>query len=234
MALSASYDFNLTRNEIITEALRDIGVIDEGNSTPTADQLAVGVKRLNMIVKNLQVRGIFLWTEVIVATDMVASTATYTLDSKYIGVRDLVIRQSSGNDYPVEIISSETYDGIVDKATTGRPIQAMVTSAIDATTALPSLTLTLWPVPNDSTDDLRARCEKRLQDFDGATNNTDAPTWFLRPLTKILAADLGRAYGVPMDIIGDLRKEGYALLEECLHSSEKNDIEDDSCIQGYF
>ena len=56
MALSASYDFNLTRNEIITEAFRDIGVIDEGNDTPTASQLAVGARRLNMIVKNLQVR----------------------------------------------------------------------------------------------------------------------------------------------------------------------------------
>jgi len=60
MTTSGSFDFNLTRNEIITAALRKLGVLATGQ-TPTAEQIANGAQALNVHVKSLRAIGVFLW-----------------------------------------------------------------------------------------------------------------------------------------------------------------------------
>jgi len=52
MATSGSYDFDLTRNEIITSALRKCGAVAQGES-PSAEQISEGAEALNVIVKDL-------------------------------------------------------------------------------------------------------------------------------------------------------------------------------------
>lgn len=61
MATSGSTDFSVDRDSIITEALQLCGVVPEGG-TPTANQLSDSARTLNMLVKNLQVKGFNLFT----------------------------------------------------------------------------------------------------------------------------------------------------------------------------
>jgi hypothetical protein len=53
MALSASFDFTMTRNDAITEALEQLGVLGEGE-TPTAAQLTADGRTLNLMLKAWQ------------------------------------------------------------------------------------------------------------------------------------------------------------------------------------
>lgn len=61
MSTSGSFDWTLTRDEIITQAFEDIGAITE-NETPSPEKLAMASRRLNGIVKGLQHDHIHLWT----------------------------------------------------------------------------------------------------------------------------------------------------------------------------
>lgn len=57
----AAYDFSMTRNQIVTAALRKINVAEQGQD-PTATQISEGANRLNQIVMAWQNEGINLWT----------------------------------------------------------------------------------------------------------------------------------------------------------------------------
>jgi hypothetical protein len=60
MATSGSVDFTVTRNELIETALKQAGVIGEGE-TPSAAQYSEGAVLLNMIVKARMSDGMPLW-----------------------------------------------------------------------------------------------------------------------------------------------------------------------------
>ena len=60
MATSGSVDFTVTRNELIETALKQAGVIGEGD-TPTSAQYSEGAILLNMIVKARMSDGMPLW-----------------------------------------------------------------------------------------------------------------------------------------------------------------------------
>lgn len=60
MATSGSIDFSVSRDDIITEALEQMGVLGEGQS-PSADQLTSMSRTLNMMVKAWQADGLNLF-----------------------------------------------------------------------------------------------------------------------------------------------------------------------------
>lgn len=62
MSTSGSTDFNLTMNQIITEALELSGFIAFGQS-PTASQILSAKNSLNIIIKKLQNQHVFLYTK---------------------------------------------------------------------------------------------------------------------------------------------------------------------------
>lgn len=60
MATSGSIDYTVSRDDIITEALEQLGVLGEGEP-PNADQVATCSRTLNMLSKNWQARGLNLF-----------------------------------------------------------------------------------------------------------------------------------------------------------------------------
>ena len=52
MTTSGSYDFSVSRDDIIKEAYEDIGTLEEGE-TPNADQTVSAARKLNMLAKTL-------------------------------------------------------------------------------------------------------------------------------------------------------------------------------------
>ena len=60
MATSGSTDYSVTRDNLINEALQLCKVLGEGG-TGSTNQLSDCARTLNMLVKNLQVKGLNLW-----------------------------------------------------------------------------------------------------------------------------------------------------------------------------
>ncbi len=59
MTVSSSFDFTLTRDQIITQMLRTLGVLADGEDA-TADQITDGSYRLNLMIKAWRNKGISL------------------------------------------------------------------------------------------------------------------------------------------------------------------------------
>ena len=79
MSQSGSRDWQLTRTEITTEALKRVGKIGIAD-TPSANQLTYGASVQNRLLKSWQTKNIFLWTYVWTVVDI-----TSTSNSEVIG-----------------------------------------------------------------------------------------------------------------------------------------------------
>ncbi len=76
--LSGSVDFNMTRNEIVTDALILLGAI-EAAETASADDLTYGIRQLERMVKHWQGTGAHLWSRRQATLFLVPSRASYEL-----------------------------------------------------------------------------------------------------------------------------------------------------------
>jgi len=92
LATSGSFDWNLTGAEIVSRALRIIGVVPQGDS-PSATQSSEGLTALNSMIKSWQSDGANLWniewkTQSLTASSEVTGTdsAIYTCIKKHTGV----------------------------------------------------------------------------------------------------------------------------------------------------
>lgn len=78
MATSGSVDFNLTRNEIVTDALKLIEAIEAGE-TPSSEEMADGARALNRMVKAWQAKGYHLWSKDEAVLFLTVGQASYKL-----------------------------------------------------------------------------------------------------------------------------------------------------------
>mgnify|MGYP003631976352 FL=1 len=96
-----------------------------------------------------------------------------------VDILEAVVRRS-GSDIGISRISRGDYLDTPDKSTQGRPSQFYIDRQITPT-------MTLWPSPENSTDQLIYYRVKRLQDADVGVNTPDIPFRFLPCLTAGLS-----------------------------------------------
>jgi len=119
-------------------------------------------RSINLMLKDWQNRGVLLWTTETTAVEVVLN-------------RD-------STDIQLERISPEEYLIIPNKTQTGRPSQYSIRRGRD------NPVLSVWPIPENSTDVMKIERISALQDVDkSAGQNADMPTRFLPPLTCGLA-----------------------------------------------
>ena len=99
-------------------------------------------------------------------------TSSPSLESaKAVGdLLDVVIRRDS-SDITINTISRGEYLTIPNKSTTGRPTQYYFARTITPT-------VSVWPTPENSTDELRYYYVERIQDADSLVNTADLPYRF--------------------------------------------------------
>ena len=107
-----------------------------------------------------------------------SSSATTDVQAT-VDILEAVIRRSS-SDISITRINRQDYLTLPDKTTQGRPSQFYIDRQITPT-------VTIWPVPENSTDQLIYYRIKRIQDADSATNTADIPFRFLPCLVAGLA-----------------------------------------------
>ena len=176
MAVSGTYDFNLDIDEVIQEATEMIGGEDTLGHDPASAR-----RSINLMLKDWQNRGVLLWSTSVSNVTVSASVANYSLSSSTVDALEVVINRDD-TDLQLERITPEEYLLIPNKTQKGRPNQYSIRRGRD------NPVLSLWPLPDNSTDVLKMELVSELQDVNkSAIQNADLPKRFLPCLTCGLA-----------------------------------------------
>ena len=176
MAVSGTYDFNLDIDEVIQEATEMIGGEDTLGHEPASAR-----RSINLMLKDWQNRGVLLWSTSVSNITVSASVANYSLSSSTLDALEVVINRDD-TDLQLERITPEEYLLIPNKTQKGRPNQYSIRRGRD------NPLLSLWPLPDNSTDVLKIELVSELQDVNkSAIQNADLPKRFLPCLTCGLA-----------------------------------------------
>ena len=178
MATSGSRDFDLDVAEIIEEAYERCGLeLRTGYDAKTAR------RSLNVMFSEWANRGVNLWTVRQGTLTVTSGTSTYTssngLASSMNDLLEVALRRS-GTDFEMERISRGDYLNIPNKSTTGRPSQFFFNRQT-------SPEMTVWPTPENSTDQIVYYYITRIEDADKLTNTADVPYRFLPCMVSGLA-----------------------------------------------
>ena len=176
MAVSGTYNFNLDIDEVIQEAMEMIGGENTLGHEPASTR-----RSINLMLKDWQNRGVLLWSTSVSSVTVAASVTAYSLGSSTVDALEVVLSRDN-TDIQLTRISPEEYLLIPNKTQTGRPMQFSIRRGIS------NPTMSLWPIPENSTDILKMEVISELQDVDkSAGQNADMPKRFLPPLTCGLA-----------------------------------------------
>ena len=176
MATSGTYDFNLDIDEVIQEATEMIGGEDTLGHEPASAR-----RSINLMLKDWQNRGVLLWSTSVSSVTVSASVTAYSLSSSTVDALEVVLNRDD-TDIQLERITPEEYLLIPNKTQTGRPSQYSIRRGRD------NPTLSVWPIPENSTDVLKMELVSELQDVNkSAIQNADLPKRFLPCLTCGLA-----------------------------------------------
>jgi hypothetical protein len=116
-------------------------------------------------------RGVNLWTVRQATITLTQGQATETLTADVVDLLEVALRRS-GTDYDLNKISRGDYLSVPTKTTQGRPSQFYFNRQV-----LPQITL--WPTPENSTDQLVYYYIRRLEDADALVNDVELPFRFL-------------------------------------------------------
>ena len=176
MAVSGTYSFNLDIDEVIQEAMEMIGGENILGHEPASAR-----RSINLMLKDWQNRGVLLWTTETTAVTVSTSVTSYDLSSSTIDALEVVLRRDD-TDIQLERISPEEFLLIPKKTQTGRSSQYSIRRGRD------NPVLSVWPIPENTTDVLHIERIRELQDVNkSATQNADLPKRFLPCLTAGLS-----------------------------------------------
>ncbi len=225
MTTSNSYDFTLTRNELVAGALRLLGVIPEGG-TPTSDQYSTGSEALNLLLKSWETEGLPIWAVKTQTVTLVDGTTSYSIGlsqtvnvAKPLRIYQAYLHDTSTNiDVPMVRLSQEEYNRLGNKTSEGFPVNYYFENL--RTTG----NIYFFPTPDSTAASAKTvviTYQAPFQDFDASTDEPDVPQELMRALKFNLAADLAWDYGYPikdrqllMLKAAELKEEAFGFVQE--------------------
>lgn len=214
MTTSGSYDFSVSRDNLITGALRLCGVIAQGE-TPTASQISEGAEALNYMVKALEAEGMPLWAITTTTITPVAGQSSYVISTpKLLKPIQAWNRQNTSNvDIPMRLISRQEYNVLGNKSTTGNPIQMYFQPNRDDTTVY------LFPTPDSTSagsNTIYLVAQRPFQDFDSASDTPDFPQEWYEAVLYGLAQRLAGLYNIDVETRKMIAAEAGAFKQIAL------------------
>lgn len=218
MATSGSYNYSLTAQEIINEALRLVGVLDSGEDA-SADDTTSAMLSLNLMLKTWGAQSRLWLKKESAAVTLTATTQTYTLAAdckRVLSVR----RRTSSIDTPLNKLSREEYFDTPSKAATGMPVNWYADDQRTATT------LYIWPTASTTTaasTTLYYTYVRIIEDVDALTNEADVPQEWFETVVYNLAVRLGPKFGASGNANWQEVKEQAAILYANLTAFDQED-----------
>ncbi len=234
MAVGTTDTFVSTRDEIISDALANLGVIGPGEDA-TGPSRTHAARRLDAIVKELDSKGQFLWRLSRLTTTTSASTATVTISALAIDIDEPIRYTKSGATAAVTLtpMTRDEYMALPDRTITADvPSRYFIEKTLSGGRA--SITLYLYPEPEDANDTVEYAAFLRAKDFNTGSTNPDFPSSWTRCLGFILTADLAPTYKQP-GLVKTYEAMYKPLLEELLGAdNEKQGLTFVPFGSGYY
>ena len=226
-----SSTYTMTRDQIITLALRKLGVLEIGD-TPDSATLANASISLNLLIKQLSTEGFKLWKTSEVIVPLTAGKTTYTLGGSSsalmydslaptVAITDKPLRVIQGFyrnksvspniDTPVLLLSKQEYNVLGSKFSTGT-----ANSIFYDVKALNGL-LYVYLTPDtysQSNLELHLVVQMPLNDLALSTDIPDFPNEWMNTLVWNLADQLAIEYGVPMNYRQEIMQRAMAYKDQ--------------------
>ena len=174
MAVSGSKDFELDVSDYIEEAFERCG-----KEMRTGYDLKTAKRSMNLLFADWANRGLNQWTIQQVTTTLTQGVSEINVGADTIDILSIVVRRD-GTDYGIDRLSRDDYINIPNKTQQSRSSQWFLDRLI-------SPVLKLWPVPDNSTDQIIYNRLVRLDDADSATDTLQIPFRFYPALAAGLA-----------------------------------------------
>lgn len=220
----------VTRTKLIQMAFRHIG-----ESNPSNDDMANAVDLLNMLLKQIDIEGRWLWaishTPSTIATVSTQESYDVSSDSIPDDIMELdscFWMQTATDPIPMDILDKSGAQMTVNKDQSGQPEEIY----LEKHRLLASQKLWIYPIP-DGAYNIELYYRRRLYDFTAAGDNPDFPTEWVLALRKRLAYELAPDYGVPLQERNQLRLEADALMRK-LNADAVEDAPAETVETVYF
>lgn len=191
MTTASTDTFEETRDEIVEDALTNVGAIGPGR-TPTGAMRTHANRALNRLVKSIDADGAFLWRIVRRTQATTAGTSSYSIASDVIAVDEPAsfVRAGQTGRSPLLSMSRDDYMRLADRTSTGVPSQFFAERTLAG-----GMILRFWPVPDATGDTIEYAAVLRAKDFVIGTNTPDFNSKWTQCLVWGLTAELAPAYG---------------------------------------
>lgn len=219
MATSGSTDFSLTAREVITFALRKLGVTPSG-VTVGANEAATAQQELNLMLKSWQ-KYPSLWRLTEGTVTLVGSTISYALSPVPHRVLSVRYLNAGGNSLPMEELSRSEYYDLPNTTNAGSPHSFYVDYQRTAAN------LKVWqPLASVTTETLAYTYYRKFEDIDSLDNDIDVKQEWLDVvgynLAKRLTPDFSRSNA--SERMAFIREEADRLLDDMLDDDREDEI----------
>lgn len=209
MATSGTYNFLMSRDDIIKAALRLTTAYGAGDSIPDED-ITDCAQAFNIMLKELPIDVTPLWCVQEYTVPMVIGQSSYDLSAltgmrRPLKVLNVFLRSSTNNDVTLELVSRYDYNKLGQKFTPGRPNQCYYDPQLE------SASLVLYNVPQSNDITIHVTLQRQIQDVNLATDNPDFPQEAYNMLKWNLADNIALDYAAPRDVRAEiaLKAERY-------------------------
>jgi hypothetical protein len=200
MATSGTSVFEEARDDLLAEALENVGGIGPGEvrSSNNSELFEAAARSLNRLVKSIDATGMRLWRIVRRTTTTTLGTATVALGSDVLDPDEPMRYTRSGytTATPLTAMSRDEYMLLPDRTNQGLPNKFYFEKTLTTST------LYLWPVPDATGDALEYAVALRGQDFNSGADTPDFTskwgTCLVYGLTMELCAKFRQASQIPI------------------------------------
>lgn len=229
MATSNNTVWQITRDELITAALRKNGVLAEGEVAST-QQINDAVLTLNSVVSSLMTLGMTLWKRVELPITLVSGQATYTIgpgkaidEPMPLHIHQAVMSVAgSGARYDLEVKPRFDFNNLPSNSS-GIPVSVTYQPFIDYGE------LKVWPVPNSSVPagsqiylTYTSPIETVTSGTLSANETLDFPREWSQALIYQLAISLADDYQIPLEDRRWLERRADRTLGEALSNGTED------------
>lgn len=188
----------MTAQDIITSALRLIGVVAQGES-PSSDDAMNGLLALNIMLDNWAARRLLTPGLAKESFTIGPPGKVYAIGPgadfdtvRPEAVLNAYVRDGNLLDYPLDVITEEEYDRIPDKATLAGTPSKLFYDPVGAQSAVGAICL--YPLP-DRAFTLVLESLKPFAEFAALTDSFTFPAAYARAMKYNLAIELAPEYG---------------------------------------
>lgn len=193
MAAGLTYDWEQSAQQIIDDALANVGAIGPGK-TATGHIRDHALRALNRVVHSLDQDGMFLWRSVRRTLTTTDGTASYSLAADVLSIDEPMsfIRSGGTSRSQVRLMSRDDYMSLSSRTDEARePTRAYFERTLTA------VNLLLWPTPSTTGDTLEYACVVKGKDFDTLADTPDFLSSWIKALVDGLTAELAPAHNQP-------------------------------------